>query len=405
MVEVLSGEFEIGPGTAFFESPSGGAIGLIAPFILPVGLLLGMVRARWSRGRVASLVVELGRECRSAVSRRPRAGPRRPSLELAFAAPTGPGFVDAAGQPVELPVGDPSRTVTASSARTSCSASSSTTRRSRPRIRASWRRSATRPGCPRERAPGGRGPGPARGGPGIAGPDRRGRRRRAAPGGADLHDGAQERLVALALRLQVAKETTPGATALLDEATGELQTAIGEVRGLARGVHPTILTETGLRAARRRAWPSGPRCRSQSTSRRTLRPAARGDRLLRRRRGPHERRPLCRRGRGPRRGGRARRPAGHDRHRRRPRRRRPAAGSGLRGLSDRLAAIDGGLTSPVPTAAARRPGRAAAGDPSELDDRGSSAGRSSALARVRAVPDARSTPRRQGRVRFRVPPS
>ena len=65
----------------------------------------------------------------------------------------------------------------------------------------------------------------------------------------DLHDGAQQRLVALALRLQVASKTTPGAAALLDEATGELQTAIGEVRGLARGVHPTILTEAGLRAA------------------------------------------------------------------------------------------------------------------------------------------------------------
>ena len=51
------------------------------------------------------------------------------------------------------------------------------------------------------------------------------------------------------MRLQVAKETTPGAAALLDEATGELQTAIGEVRGLARGIHPTILTEAGLRAA------------------------------------------------------------------------------------------------------------------------------------------------------------
>ena len=140
---------------------------------------------------------------------------------------------------------------------------------------------------------------------------------------------AQQRLVALALRLQVAKETTPGATALLDEATGELQTAIGEVRGLARGVHPTILTETGLRARSTpgRADPAAGHGRHPGE---TLRPAARGDRLLRRRRGPHERRPLRRRERGPRRGGRARRPARGDRHRRRPRRRRPGgAGSGL----------------------------------------------------------------------------
>ena len=43
--------------------------------------------------------------------------------------------------------------------------------------------------------------------------------------------------------------STPEASALLDAATTELETAIGEVRGLARGVHPTILTESGLAAA------------------------------------------------------------------------------------------------------------------------------------------------------------
>src|SRR4029450_12197679 len=45
----------------------------------------------------------------------------------------------------------------------------------------------------------------------------------------DLHDGAQQRLVALALRVGVANETTPGAAEVLHEATAELQTAIGEV--------------------------------------------------------------------------------------------------------------------------------------------------------------------------------
>ena len=65
----------------------------------------------------------------------------------------------------------------------------------------------------------------------------------------DLHDGAQQRLVALAMRLQIAKLRSPGESELLDEATAELETAIGEVRGLARGIHPTILTETGLAAA------------------------------------------------------------------------------------------------------------------------------------------------------------
>ena len=65
----------------------------------------------------------------------------------------------------------------------------------------------------------------------------------------DLHDGAQQRLTALAIRLQTSRSDVPEAAALLDEATGELQAAIAEVRDLARGVHPTILTELGLAAA------------------------------------------------------------------------------------------------------------------------------------------------------------
>jgi signal transduction histidine kinase len=65
----------------------------------------------------------------------------------------------------------------------------------------------------------------------------------------DLHDGAQQRLVALAMRLELAKEGTSGASSLLEEATAELRTAIGEVRDLAHGLHPTILTEAGLGAA------------------------------------------------------------------------------------------------------------------------------------------------------------
>jgi signal transduction histidine kinase len=65
----------------------------------------------------------------------------------------------------------------------------------------------------------------------------------------DLHDGAQQRLVALAMRLDQAREGTAGAAALIDSTTAELLTAIKEVRDLAHGLHPTILTESGLAAA------------------------------------------------------------------------------------------------------------------------------------------------------------
>ena len=51
------------------------------------------------------------------------------------------------------------------------------------------------------------------------------------------------------MRLQTARGDHPEAAPLLDEATVELQAAVADVRGLARGVHPTILTDLGLAAA------------------------------------------------------------------------------------------------------------------------------------------------------------
>ena len=68
----------------------------------------------------------------------------------------------------------------------------------------------------------------------------------------DLHDGAQQRLVSLALRLQLARRTAgdPDATiAALDACSVELATALEELRELARGIHPAMLTERGLGAA------------------------------------------------------------------------------------------------------------------------------------------------------------
>ncbi|MDT0320905.1 sensor histidine kinase [Streptomyces millisiae] len=66
----------------------------------------------------------------------------------------------------------------------------------------------------------------------------------------DLHDGAQARLVALAMGLGMAKETVlrdPEAAArLVDEAHGEVKQALRELRDLARGIHPAILTDRGL---------------------------------------------------------------------------------------------------------------------------------------------------------------
>ncbi|MET9866945.1 MULTISPECIES: sensor domain-containing protein [unclassified Streptomyces] len=69
----------------------------------------------------------------------------------------------------------------------------------------------------------------------------------------DLHDGAQARLVALAMDLGLAKEKLhedpQAAQRMVDEAHGEVKTALQELRDLARGIHPAVLTDRGLDAA------------------------------------------------------------------------------------------------------------------------------------------------------------
>src|SRR3954470_5821775 len=69
----------------------------------------------------------------------------------------------------------------------------------------------------------------------------------------DLHDGAQQRLVALGLDVQVAKRRVKGDPAyvgeFLDRLGEELQAASAELRELARGIHPAVLTERGLAPA------------------------------------------------------------------------------------------------------------------------------------------------------------
>ncbi|MER5920981.1 sensor histidine kinase [Streptomyces mirabilis] len=71
----------------------------------------------------------------------------------------------------------------------------------------------------------------------------------------DLHDGAQARLVNLAMGLGLAKEkilegqADKTVAAMVDEAHGEVKLALQELRDLARGIHPAVLTDRGLDAA------------------------------------------------------------------------------------------------------------------------------------------------------------
>ena len=70
----------------------------------------------------------------------------------------------------------------------------------------------------------------------------------------DLHDGAQQRLLALSYDIRLARTNAQAdgdrpTMLLLTEATGQAQAALGELRELAHGIYPAILAEAGLAAA------------------------------------------------------------------------------------------------------------------------------------------------------------
>ncbi|WP_066043373.1 sensor histidine kinase [Herbiconiux solani] len=70
----------------------------------------------------------------------------------------------------------------------------------------------------------------------------------------DLHDGVQPRLVSVAMTLDMARakladDDRAGASALLDDAHRETKQSITDLRHLARGIHPAVLTDRGLDAA------------------------------------------------------------------------------------------------------------------------------------------------------------
>ena len=71
----------------------------------------------------------------------------------------------------------------------------------------------------------------------------------------DLHDGAQQQLVTATMNLRAARQCLDADTAqvaeLLDDAAADLAAAMDELRELARGIHPAVLTEGGLEPALR----------------------------------------------------------------------------------------------------------------------------------------------------------
>jgi signal transduction histidine kinase len=78
----------------------------------------------------------------------------------------------------------------------------------------------------------------------------------------DLHDGAQQHLVALAINLRLARDIVPedpeGAVEMLGQLAGDVQLTIKELRELAHGIYPPLLADNGLPDALRAAASRSP---------------------------------------------------------------------------------------------------------------------------------------------------
>lgn len=233
------------------------AVGLAASAalaVVPLGFLLGLLRSRLARAAVGDLVIELGRQLgpgqlQGALAR----ALGDPSLELVYRLPDADVYVGLDGQRVDLPGLGGARAVTF-------------VERDRQRVAAVVHDAslAEDPGLVRAAC--------AAAGLGLENErlqaelrarldDLRASRARIVQAGdverrrleRNLHDGAQQRLVSLAVALGLAEarlRTDPdGARVVVGHARRELGEALQELRELAHGIHPAILTDRGLGGA------------------------------------------------------------------------------------------------------------------------------------------------------------
>jgi signal transduction histidine kinase len=228
---------------------------LVALGLVPYLFLAGLVRGRWIRGRgVGALISRLGQSPRDSGLRMELARALGdPSVELAYWLPESGQHVDQEGHPVELPSPESGRAVTP-------------VERDGRRIAAIVHDPALLDDVEQVRAAG------AAAGLALENErldaelrakveELRASRARLVEVGLsqrrrlerDLHDGAQQRLVSLALALRMAQEQLhrdpAEAGELLERSREELDQALTELRELARGIHPAILTDRGIAAA------------------------------------------------------------------------------------------------------------------------------------------------------------
>ncbi len=222
---------------------------------LPFAFLVGLLRSRFSEAdAISELLAQLGEGGGRGALRDALADALGdPTLELAYWVPDQDAYVDAAGQPVRVdpaPAGKVSTIIEHEGERiaaivhspglaeerelvqTAGAAAGLTLRNER--LDAELRAKVAELQASRSRIV-------------QAGYEQRRRLER------DLHDGAQQRLMALGIDLRMVRERIEhdpqGAAELLDESLHELNEATAELRELARGIHPAVLTNRGLHAA------------------------------------------------------------------------------------------------------------------------------------------------------------
>jgi signal transduction histidine kinase len=242
---------------AFENNDNDSLIAVLAGVVLtafPLVVLGALLSVRLHRGAIAQLVIGLGSASSPAGLREPLAKALGdPSLEVAFWIPAEDRYVDADGHEIELPTTDPRREVSVLrhegrpiaalsydssliEEQTFLDAVAAATRLTleNARLQAELRVQLNEVRASRARIV-------------AAGDEERKRLER------NLHDGAQQRLLATRLALQLARGGIEGgngeASALIDEADAELKGALEDIRALARGLHPAILSDEGLDAA------------------------------------------------------------------------------------------------------------------------------------------------------------
>jgi signal transduction histidine kinase len=225
---------------------------LMALVLWPLAFLAGLARTRLDRSAVGDLAVQLGEALPPGRLEQVLARALHdPTLQLAYWLPDRDAFVDAAGRPVELPAAGGDRAVTIlrhdgdpvaamlhdaalddDPALVRAVAATARMTIQNERLQAEVRAQLEEVRASRARI--------------VEFGDAERRRVER-----NLHDGAQQRLVSISLALGIARSQV-GATSeqemavALDDAAAELRLALVELRELARGIHPVILSEAGL---------------------------------------------------------------------------------------------------------------------------------------------------------------